>query len=128
MSELAFKEGVMDRIRVRETRYDEQAYLFVLSALEYAQAKLDIRRHITAIELSHACRELALDRYGLLARIVLERWGILGTADFGEIVFALVDLGFLAKLPTDTREEFSDVYDFEGAFERDYPWNCLYNA
>jgi len=40
------------------------------------------------------------------------------------IVFALVDLGFLAKLPSDTREEFSGVYDFSGAFERDYPWNA----
>ncbi len=128
MSELAFREGVMDRIRVRETRYDEQAYLFILSALEYAQAKLEVRRHITASELSHACRDLALERYGLMARIVLERWGVHTTADFGEVVFALVDLGFLAKLPSDTREEFSDVYDFAGAFERDYPWNCAYNA
>ncbi len=128
MSGLAFREGVMDRIRVRESRYDEQAYLFVLSALEYAQTKLDVRRHITAAELSHSCRELALDRYGLMARIVLERWGIHSTSDFGEVVFALVDLGFLAKLPSDTREEFSDVYDFAGAFERDYPWNRAYNA
>ncbi len=128
MSGLAFREGVMDRIRVRESRYDEQAYLFILSALEYVQTKLDVRRHITASELSHACRELALERYGLMARIVLERWGIHTTADFGEVVFALVDLGFLAKLPSDTREEFFDVYDFAGAFERDYPWNSAYNA
>lgn len=128
MSELAFREGVMDRIRVRESRYDEQAYLFVLSALEYSQAKLDVRRHVTAAELTHSCRDLALERYGLMARVVLERWGIRATSDIGEIVFALVDLGFLAKLPTDTREEFSDVYDFTGAFERDYPWNCAYNA
>lgn len=128
MSELAFREGVMDRIRVRESRYDEQAYLFVLSALEYAQAKLDVRRHISAAELAHSCRELALERYGVMARVVLERWGIRATSDIGEIVFALVDLGFLAKLPTDTREEFSGVYDFAGAFERDYPWNRAYNA
>jgi uncharacterized repeat protein (TIGR04138 family) len=128
MSGLAFREGVMDRIRVRESRYDEQAYLFVLSALEYAQAKLDVRRHITAAELAHACRELALDRYGLMARIVLERWGVHSTSDFGGVVFALVDLGFLAKLPSDTREEFSDVYDFAGAFERDYPWTSAYNS
>ncbi|MFN2604467.1 MAG: Minf_1886 family protein [Gemmatimonadaceae bacterium] len=128
MSGLAFREGVMDRIRVRESRYDEQAYLFVLSALEYAQAKFEVRRHITAAELAHACRELALDRFGLMARIVLERWGIHSTLDFGEVVFALVDLGFLAKLPSDTREEFSDVYDFAGAFERDYPWNSAYNS
>jgi uncharacterized repeat protein (TIGR04138 family) len=128
VSELAFREGVMDRIRVRESRYDEQAYLFILSALEFAQTKLDVRRHITGSELSHACRELALERYGLMARVVLERWGIHATADFGEVVFALVDLGFLAKLPSDTREEFSEVYDFAGAFERDYPWNGAYNT
>ena len=128
MSGLAFREGVMDRIRVRESRYDEQAYLFVLSALEYSQSKLEVRRHISAAELSHACRELALERYGLMARIVLERWGVHATSDIGEVVFALVDLGFLAKLPNDTREEFSEVYDFAGAFERDYPWNCAYNA
>jgi len=128
MSELAFREGVMDRIRVRESRYDEQAYLFILSALEFAQTKLDVRRHISGAELSHACRELALERYGLMARVVLERWGIHATADFGEVVFALVDLGFLAKLPSDTRDEFAEVYDFGGAFERDYPWNGAYNA
>jgi uncharacterized repeat protein (TIGR04138 family) len=118
----------MDRIRVRESRYDEQAYLFILSALEFAQTRLDVRRHITGSELSHACRELALERYGLMARVVLERWGIHATADFGEVVFALVDLGFLAKLPSDTRDEFSEVYDFAGAFERDYPWNGAHNA
>jgi uncharacterized repeat protein (TIGR04138 family) len=128
VAELAFRDGVMDRIRVRESRYDEQAYLFVLSALEYSQAKLEVRRHITAAELSHACRELALERYGLMARVVLERWGICATSDIGEVVFALVDLGFLAKLPNDTREEFSAVYDFAGVFERDYPWNCAYNS
>lgn len=113
----------MDRIRLRESRYDEQAYLFVLSALELAQAKLEARRHITAAELAFSCRELALERYGLMARLVLERWGVRATADFGEIVFALVDLGFLVKQPNDRREEFIGVYEFETAFERNYPWS-----
>jgi uncharacterized repeat protein (TIGR04138 family) len=113
----------MDRIRLRETRYDEQAYLFVLSALEYSQSQLESRRHINAAELARACRDIALDRYGLMSRVVLERWGITSTADIGEIVFTLVDLGFLVKQPTDTRDESVGVYDFESAFVRDYPWN-----
>jgi hypothetical protein len=121
--ELAFRDGVMERIRLHETRYDEQAYLFVLSALEYSQSKLDSRRHISAAELAHSCRDLALDRYGVMSRIVLERWGLLSTSDIGEVVFTLVDLGFLVKQPNDTREEFANVYDFESAFVRDYPWN-----
>ncbi len=123
MPELAFRDGVMDRIRLRESRYDEQAYLFVLSALEYTQGKLEARRHVSAAELASACRELALDRYGVMARIVLEKWGISATADIGEIVFTLVDLGFLVKQPNDNREEFAAVFDFENAFEREYPWN-----
>jgi len=121
--ELAFRDGVMDRIRLHESRYDEQAYLFVLSALEFIQSKLDARRHISAAELAHSCRELALERFGLMSRIVLDRWGIRATSDLGEIVFTLVELGFLVKQPNDTREEFAGVYDFEVAFDRDYPWN-----
>ncbi len=123
MPELAFRDGVMDRIRLRESRYDEQAYLFVLSALEYTQSRLDARRHITAAELARSCRELAIERFGLMTRIVLDRWGVRSTADIGEIVFTLVDLGFLVKQPNDTREEFADIYDFEIAFDREYPWN-----
>jgi uncharacterized repeat protein (TIGR04138 family) len=122
--ELAFRDGVMEKIRLRESRYDEQAYLFVLSALEFSQSKLDARRHISAAELAHSCRELALERFGLMSRVVLERWGIHATSDLGEIVFTLVELGFLVKQPTDTREEFAGVYDFERAFDRDYPWNA----
>ena len=123
MPELAFRDGVMDRIRLRESRYDEQAYLFVLSALEYTQAKLEARRHINAAELATSCRELALERFGVMSRVVLERWGLRGTSDIGEVVFTLVELGFLVKQPNDTREEFADLFDFETAFERDYPWD-----
>lgn len=126
--ELAFRDGVMDRIRLRESRYDEQAYLFVLSALEHSQGKLDARRHISAAELGASCRELALERFGLMSRIVLDRWGVRSTSDLGEIVFTLVELGFLVKQPNDTRDEFAGLYDFESAFERDYPWNSADRA
>jgi uncharacterized repeat protein (TIGR04138 family) len=124
MSGLAFREGIMDRILVREPRFHEQAYLFVLAALEHCQAQLDTRRHINGAELARGCRDLALERYGLMARIVLEHWGVRSTADIGDMVFTLVDLGFLLSQPQDTREEFLAVYDFDRAFEQEYPWNC----
>ena len=34
----------------------------------------------------------------------------------------LVELELLMSQPTDSRDEFSDVFDFDQAFERDYPW------
>lgn len=123
MAELAFRDGVMEQIRLRESRYEEGAYIFVLAALEYAQARLSVRRHLTGRELAVACRDLALERYGVMARIVLERWGVTTTDDIGSVVFTLVDLGFLASLPSDTREQFSDVFDFQEAFEDRYPWS-----
>lgn len=123
MSELAFRDGVMDRIRVREPRFDEHAFLFVLSALEYAQAQRTERRHLTGRELAESCRDLAIERYGLLSRLVLEHWGVTCTEHFGDIVFALVDLGLLLAQPTDSRDDFANVFDFAAAFDRNYPWN-----
>src|SRR5437879_5485139 len=80
LAELAFRDGIMDRIRMRESRFDERAYLFVLTALEFCQQRLPERRHINGRELAIACRELALDHYGVLARLVLESWGVRTTA------------------------------------------------
>ena len=128
MSELAFRDGIMDRIRLREPRFHEHAYLFVLAALEYCQTKLTERRHITGRELSDACRALALDRYGVMARVVLQHWGVSCTADIGDIVFTLVDTGLLLSQPNDTRDDFVDVFDFEDAFEREYPWSHVQRA
>jgi uncharacterized repeat protein (TIGR04138 family) len=123
VAELAFRDGIMDRIRLHEQRYDERAYLFVLSALEFCQQRLPERRHITGRELSLACRDLALERFGVMSRIVLETWGVKSTSDLGAVVFALVDLGLLMSQPTDTRDEFAEVFDFDRAFEREYPWS-----
>ncbi|MCE9601066.1 MAG: hypothetical protein K8S21_02485 [Gemmatimonadetes bacterium] len=125
MPELAFRDGVMDRIRLREARYDERAYLFVLAALEFCQQQLTERRHLTGRELAVGCRDLALQRYGVLARTVLDHWGVRDSADIGVIVFALVDVGLLASQPNDSKEDFVGVFDFHQAFDRDYPWNAV---
>lgn len=122
MPELAFRDGVMDRIRLKEPRFHEHAYLFVLSALEYCQARLTERRHLTGRELLDGCRALAIERYGVLARTVLGYWGLTCTEDIGDVVFTLVDLGLLQSQPADTKAEFERVFDFEDAFDRDYPW------
>jgi uncharacterized repeat protein (TIGR04138 family) len=113
----------MDRIRAREPRFHEHAYLFVLQTLEYCQQRLPERRHISGRELAEGCRDLALERYGVMARVVLEHWGIRATSDIGDIVFTLVELGLLLAQPHDTRDEFADVYEFDEAFEREYPWS-----
>lgn len=123
MAELAFRDGIMDQIRLREQRFDERAYLFVLASLEHCQTQHSERRHISGPELAHACRDLALKRYGVMAKLVLEHWGVSSTQDIGDIVFTLVDLGLLISQPQDSRDDFLGVFDFAESFEREYPWS-----
>ncbi len=126
MTELAFREGIMDQIRLREQRFDERAYLFVLASLEHSQAHLTERRHITGPELANACRELALQRFGVMAGMVLDQWGLKATRDIGDIVFTLVDMGLLISQPQDSRDDFFGVYRFEEAFGSEYPWSTAH--
>lgn len=122
MNELQFAADVLTRIRNRNGRYHERAYLFVLAAVEYLQARLTVRRHVTGAELAWACRDLALDQYGLLARSVLGYWGLQRTADLGRVVFTLVDVGLLSTQPGDAEADFDGVFDFTEAFDTAYIW------
>ncbi len=120
--ELQIADGILARLHARSgKRFDERAYLFILAAIEYLQTRLDARRHVTGPELAWACRDLALERFGLLARTVLEYWGIASTADIGRVVFTLVDEELLATQPTDHEADFSGVFEFAAAFDESYP-------
>ena len=121
---MAFAEEVIDRLRERHPRYHETAYLFILSALHHVLEQLDQPRHISGRELAEGMRDLALRRYGPMARTVLEHWGIEQTADVGAIVFALVDAGILLKQDDDSPRDFDSLFDFEEAFEENYPWGA----
>jgi uncharacterized repeat protein (TIGR04138 family) len=46
------------------------------------------------------------------------------TSDIGDIVFVLVDLGYLISQTTDNRADFIGVYQFERAFDHEYPWSA----
>lgn len=122
MSGILLAENVIDRLRRRYPSYHETAYVFLLSALHYTIDRLGEPRHISGKELAEGCRDLALQRWGLMAKTVLEYWGINSTRDLGEIVFALVELGVLVKQDDDRIESFEDVFDFSDVFESAYPW------
>jgi len=76
-------------------------------------------RHVSGQELCEAARLYGLQQYGYLAPKVLSVWGIRRTADIGEIVFNMIDIGQMRKTRADKREDFHGVYDFDEAFSRD---------
>jgi len=106
--------------------YPPEAFYFVQAGLQYAaemtHGPVDplatpASRHITGAQLALGLREFAWERWGLMARSALANWGIQSTLDFGRIVFALIDAGFLQRQPTDSLNDFADVYDF-ASFEQ----------
>lgn len=128
MSDLATLEAAFAKLGGLDGRYQERGYLFVLAALEYAQGKLPARRHLSGPELAWACRDFALDQFGLLAPTVLGHWGVQTTEDIGRIVFLLIDVGLLARQPSDKIEDFDHVYDFAEVFRDGYRWPGLERA
>jgi uncharacterized repeat protein (TIGR04138 family) len=122
VSEFAPLEQAFAQIRERDGRYHERGYLFVLAALEYAQSRLPVRRHLSGGELAWACRDLALEQFGLLALSVLGYWGVHATEDFGRMVFTLIDVGLLARQESDRPEDFAGVYEFADVFREGYRW------
>lgn len=117
MSDVATLEAALAEIRKRDGKYNERAYVFVLAALEFAQTRLPARRHLSGIELACACRDFALEQFGMLASAVLTHWGVHTTEDFGQIVFMLIEVGLLARQPTDKLDDFEHVYDFAEVFK-----------
>lgn len=116
MSSLLLDDVVLDKLRERYPRFHETAYVFVLSALHHVIEQLPEPRHISGRELAEGVRDLALIRYGPMARDVLEHWGVERSGDIGELVFALVETGILIKQDEDDLGDFEDVFDFDEAF------------
>ncbi len=73
-------------------------------------------RHVSGEQLCWGLRDLAVERWGMLAATVLRSWNIRRTRDIGQLVFSLIAAGRLQKQPTDRIEEFEAVFDFRDAF------------
>jgi uncharacterized repeat protein (TIGR04138 family) len=109
----------------RDRRYHRNAYFFIFEALRFAQEQMGLgqptvsddpdleeQRHVTGQQLCEAIRRYAVEQYGMLAKNVLNDWGVHTTGDFGEIVFNLIDIGQMKKTDSDRREDFENVFDF----------------
>jgi uncharacterized repeat protein (TIGR04138 family) len=77
-------------------------------------------RHVSGQELLAGIRAYALDQFGPMAMTVFEEWGVHNCADFGEIVFNMVEVSLLAKTEQDDRADFEGGYGFEDAFRKPF--------
>lgn len=112
--------NALTRILEKDPRYKKEAYFFVLEALDYSRKKFKVERHVTGRQLLEGIKELALNRFGPMAKLVFEYWGVRETIDFGNIVFNMVEEKILSKTEEDKIEDFKDVYNFEEVFVANY--------
>lgn len=137
MQEVSF-EQTLEQIQAKDPRYARDAYLFVREALDHTQKAVakptregrsgheDKRtedlpaRHVTPQQLLDGIRAYALEQFGPMVPTVFEEWGIRECADFGEIVFNMIETGLLAKTEKDSREDFKNGYSFDEAFRKPF--------
>ncbi len=106
------------------TRYPLDAFHFVRRGLDYTVHRChrhpeqlnEGERHVSGRQLCEGLREYAIDQYGLLADLMLRRWRITRTEDFGQIVFSMVNGGLMQASPHDTLDDFADGFDFDEVF------------
>ena len=113
----------LELLAAGDPRYKLEAYIFVISAVEFTMRVLRRRGHVSGHELLEGIKGLAKREFGPMAKSVFESWGVTRTEDFGEIVFRLIGAGILGKTDKDSLEDFSDVFDFNDVFEKHYDWN-----
>ncbi len=116
----------IEEIILEDGRYPLEAVQFVREGLNHTiqmfhpEKEPGQRQHVGGDQLCEGMKHLAMKRWGFMARSVLKGWNITSTRDFGEIVFLLVDSGWMMKESQDCIEDFDNVFDFQEVLERDY--------
>ncbi|MHC4365711.1 MAG: Minf_1886 family protein [Planctomycetota bacterium] len=111
----------LEKIAREDGRYDPRAIKFVYEALGYTAKKLTTEpTHVTGQKLCQGLKKLALKKWGRLAKLVLNSWNLKTTRDFGEIVYLMIKHKWMSAQPTDSIDDFDDVYDFNTTFKKHF--------
>lgn len=118
-------DDILQKIVESDPRYHRDAYAFLRDALEFTQkliskANKNQVRHISGQELLNGIREYALITFGPMTTTVFEEWGIRSCADFGNMVFLMVENNLLRKQDQDSPDDFKNGYSFDEAFRKPF--------
>jgi uncharacterized repeat protein (TIGR04138 family) len=119
MAKQKTKTDFLEQLRTIQTKgnkYSIEAYKFVFESLEFTMSRIGERRHVTGKELLEGIKHYAIGQFGLMAKTILNIWGVHSTDDFGKIVFNLVEAKLMGKTDEDSLEDFKDYYDFYQVF------------
>ena len=108
----------LEQLAREDGRFSPGALKFIYEGLGYTIKKItDEPTHISGQNLCEGLRKLAVEKWGRLAMLVLNSWGVKTTRDFGEIVYLMIKHKWMSAQPTDSIGDFTDVYDFKTVFK-----------
>ena len=108
----------LEQIAHEDGRYSAKAISFVYEGLGYTAKKIVSKpEHVSGQTLCEGLKKYAIERWGRLAKTVLNHWDIKTTRDFGEIVWIMIKNEWMSAQPTDSIEDFDNVYDFQTVFK-----------
>jgi uncharacterized repeat protein (TIGR04138 family) len=108
----------IEQIAREDGRYSINGIRFVYEGLGYTAKKVaNEPKHVSGQILCEGLRKLAVEKWGPLSLLVLNTWGIQSTRDFGEIVWLMIKNEWMSAQPSDSIDDFDDVYDFKTVFK-----------
>ena len=108
----------LEEIAREDGRFSPKVVKFVYEGLSYTAKKvIGERKHVNGQALCEGARRLALEKWGRLAMLVLNTGGVKTTRDLGEIVYMMIKNKWMSAQPTDSIEDFDNVYDFKTVFK-----------
>ena len=111
----------LEQIAAEDGRFSTAAIRFVYEGLGYTAKNITAEpKHVSGQTLCEGLRKLAVEKWGRLALLVLNNWGIKTTRDFGEIVYLMIEHEWMSAQPTDSIDDFDDVYDFRTVFREHF--------
>jgi uncharacterized repeat protein (TIGR04138 family) len=115
MQAMQFEQSVQ-RILMRDRRFDPQAFFFVKEALDFTLQRAmgahgGQARHVSGQELLEGFRDCAIEQFGPMAPTIMEEWGVSRCQDVGDMVFLLIEEQVFGKQESDRREDFHGSFD-----------------
>jgi uncharacterized repeat protein (TIGR04138 family) len=108
----------LEQIAIENGRYSAGALKFVYEGLGYTLKEITAEpHHVSGQTLCEGLRRLAIEKYGRLATLVLNTWGVRTTRDFGEIVYLMIRHEWMSAQPNDSIDDFNCTYDFKTVFK-----------
>ncbi len=111
----------LEQIAAEDGRFSPAAIRFVYEGLGYTAKNVATEpKHVSGQTLCEGLKKLAIEKWGRLALLVLSNWGIKNTRDFGEIVYLMIKNEWMSAQPTDSIDDFDDVFNFKRVFKEQF--------